>query len=53
VSSLFYTNDPEYKHMRRRNFIQQGVFASSALLVPAALITEDDNKKKQADKPFN
>src|SRR5258708_9997173 len=38
--------------MRRRNFIQQGVFGSSALLVPAALIAEGNDKKTHADKPF-
>ena len=38
--------------MKRRNFIQQGVFASSSLLLPTALITEETNKKKHSDKPF-
>jgi hydroxypyruvate isomerase len=38
--------------MRRRNFIQQGVFASSALLPPATLLAEKTYKKAQSDKPF-
>jgi hydroxypyruvate isomerase len=38
--------------MRRRNFIQQGVFASSALLLPATLPPEETYKKTHSDKPF-
>jgi hydroxypyruvate isomerase len=38
--------------MRRRNFIQQSVFASSALLLPAALVTGEATKEKNSDKPF-
>ena len=38
--------------MIRRNFIQHSVYASSALLAPAALLTEYPNKKIHSDKPF-
>jgi hydroxypyruvate isomerase len=38
--------------MKRRNFIQQGVSASSALLLPATLLSEETYKKTHSDKPF-
>ncbi len=38
--------------MIRRNFIQQGVFASTSLLLPSALFAEYPNKKRHSDKPF-
>jgi len=38
--------------MRRRNFIQQSISASSALLLPATLLAEETYKKSQSDKLF-
>jgi hydroxypyruvate isomerase len=38
--------------MRRRNFIQQNILASSAWFLPATLPSEKINKKKYSDKPF-
>jgi hydroxypyruvate isomerase len=38
--------------MKRRNFIQQGAYASSALLVPAALNTGEAITKAYSEKPF-
>jgi hydroxypyruvate isomerase len=38
--------------MRRRNFIYQTAAAGSALILPAALNAENNNKKSQTDKPF-
>ncbi len=38
--------------MIRRNFIQQSVYASSALLAACSIVTEYPNKKIHSDKPF-
>jgi hydroxypyruvate isomerase len=38
--------------MKRRNFIQQGITASSALLIPSGLLSEEISKKTNTDKPF-
>lgn len=38
--------------MKRRNFIQQGAYASSALLLPAALNTGEAITKAHTGKPF-
>ncbi|HZZ74824.1 MAG TPA: TIM barrel protein [Puia sp.] len=38
--------------MRRRNFIQQSVFAGSTMFLPAAMLTSNSIKKSLSDKPF-
>jgi hydroxypyruvate isomerase len=38
--------------MRRRNFIQRGFTASSAMLLHTRLLTKNINKKTETDKPF-
>ncbi|HEY2648387.1 MAG TPA: TIM barrel protein [Puia sp.] len=38
--------------MRRRNFIQYGLTAGTAALLPATWINEEINKKTNTDKPF-
>lgn len=38
--------------MKRRNFIQQGITAGSAAMLPTVLLTEHIVKEKNTDKPF-
>src|ERR1700712_627167 len=38
--------------MKRRNFIQHGMTAGSALMLPAALLAEDINEKQSGEKAF-
>jgi hydroxypyruvate isomerase len=38
--------------MKRRNFIQQGITASSALLIPSGLLSEEISKKTNTNEPF-
>jgi hydroxypyruvate isomerase len=39
--------------MKRRNFVQRGLTAGTALLLPDGLLTGKADKKKETDKPFN
>jgi hydroxypyruvate isomerase len=38
--------------MKRRNFIQKGIAASSAMIAPIALLAAESRQKKEAGKPF-